>query len=94
MEVFNLLFVRVIALHSEISTLNFQNNWNLPDWRNAYQEFLWPVVSKSSVHFRRPYPETPDNPENYIFFDYRGFPVPADENKHRIWILHARNAYI
>ena len=43
------------------------------------------MESKSSVHFRRP------NPENSCFFpDYRGFPVPADENEHLICILQVK----
>ena len=36
-----------------------------------------------------------DNREKYIFFpDYQGFPVTADENGHRIWILHVKIQYI
>ena len=44
-------------------------------------------------NFRQPSPETLDNPENFCFFfstDYRGFPLPADENEHRIWIVHVK----
>ena len=36
---------------------------------------------------RRPSPKTPDKPEKLCFPDYRGFPVLAEENEHRIWIL-------
>ena len=28
--------------------------------------------------------------KKYIFLDYRGFPVPSDENGHRIWILTSK----
>ena len=40
---------------------------------------------------RRQSLETPGNPENFVFFpDYRGFPFPANENGHQIWILHVK----
>ena len=34
--------------------------------------------------------ETPDNPEILEFSGYRGFPVPADKNGLRIWILQVK----
>ena len=30
-----------------------------------------------------------NNPKKLFFPDYRGFPVTANENGHRIWILHS-----
>ena len=32
-------------------------------------------------------PETGNNPEIYVFTDYRVLLVLADENEHQIWIL-------
>ena len=36
--------------------------------------------------------DIPDNPE--FFLDCRGFPVTADENGRRIWILYVKIHYI
>ena len=54
--------------------------------RNYSKVFSY-AESKSSVYSRRPKPEISDNPENLCFPDYRGFPVPADENEGQICIL-------
>ena len=80
----------LIARHSEIPTLNFRDNRSLPDWRDTYYYFFLSVKSKSSVYFRRPNSETPDNSESFFLPDHRSFPVLGDENEHRIWNLQDR----
>ena len=54
----------------------------------------WPVKSKYDVHFRRPYPVNSDNPKKLNFPDYRRFPVPADGNGSRIWILQVEKLIV
>ena len=90
LDVFNLFSVTVIAWYLEILTLKFQDSGNFPDWWDTTLGFFdLPNLNPVSIFANR-HRKPPIISKFKVFQNNRGFPVLADENGHRIYILQVK----